>query len=476
MKNTKIFKLLSNFSHQERQRFLDFLKSIYFYQNDYLVRCFAALLPSLQKTKPISQTDIEVWKKIYPNKKFDKARFHRVCSDLLKEAERFLAYFKFAQNKSLQNIFTLQNLNEKRAMAQLPYYLKFANDFNEKSEIKDGEFYYHQFLIAEQRYMFDVNNSNRTDNKALIELINNIDVYYLIIKLQAFCAALHYQNVSNLDVELLFMDEILIHLKKKSYKEIPVINIYYHILLTQLEKENEQHFQNLKSLLLENGHLFPQSLAREMYSHAIQYCIKKSNSGAISYYTELFNIYKETLKLELIQTNGMLSPPDFKNIITVGLRTNNHKWVERFIHQYKEKLPADHQENAFTFSMARVYFFRKEYDKVLELLQQVEYDDVFYLLDAKLTLVKTFYELKEFESLSALLDSFKMLLRRKKIISDEYRIIYTRFILFLKKLIQANEKKKLILLKDELQNARQVADISWLKEKVDEMLTKNVRR
>jgi hypothetical protein len=125
--------------------------------------------------------------------------------------------------------------------------------------------------------------------------------------------------------------------------------------------------------------------------------------------------------------------------------------------------------------MARVYFFRKEYDKVLELLQQVEYDDVFYLLDAKLTLVKTFYELKEFESLSALLDSFKMLLRRKKIISDEYRIIYTRFILFLKKLIQANEKKKLLVLKDELQNARQVADISWLKEKVEEMLSKNSR-
>ncbi len=472
MQNTKIFKLLSNFSHQERQRFLDFLNSIYFNQNDDLVLCFAALLPSLQKTKPISQTDLEVWKKIYPNKKFDKARYHRVCSDLLKEAERFLAYFKFAQNKSLQNIFTLQNLNEKRAMAQLPYYLNYAKQFNEKSKIKDGEFYYHQFLIADQRYMFDVNNSNRTDNKALIELINNIDVYYLIIKLQAFCAALHYQNVSNLDVELLFMDEILIHLKKKSYKEIPVINIYYHILLTQLEKENEQHFQNLKSLLLKNIHLFPQSLAREMYAHAIQYCIKKINAGEVIYLTEVFLLYQQTLKLELIQTNGLLSPHDFKNIITVGLRTNNHKWVESFIHQYKEKLPADHQENAFTYSMARVYFFRNEFDKVLQLLQQVEYDDVFYLLDAKVTLIKTFYELKEFDSLSALLDSFKMLLRRKKVISNQQRIIYSHFVQFVKKLSQGLDKKKAAALKDELQTATDVADIGWLKEKVEELLNK----
>ena len=39
--------------------------------------------------------------------------------------------------------------------------------------------------------------------------------------------------------------------------------------------------------------------------------------------------------------------------------------------------------------------------------------------------------------------------------------------MFLKKLSQTNEKKKLIELKDELRNAKQVADIGWLKEKVD---------
>ena len=75
--------------------------------------------------------------------------------------------------------------------------------------------------------------------------------------------------------------------------------------------------------------------------------------------------------------------------------------------------------------MARVYFFKKEYDKVLELLQQVEYDDVFYLLDAKVALIKTFYELEEIDSLVALLDSFKMLLRRKKILPKILELITT---------------------------------------------------
>jgi hypothetical protein len=122
--------------------------------------------------------------------------------------------------------------------------------------------------------------------------------------------------------------------------------------------------------------------------------------------------------------------------------------------------------------MARVYFFRKEYDKVLNLLQKVEYDDVFYLLDAKIALIKTFYELNEIDSLTALLESFKMLLRRKKIISEQQRVIYTHFIHYVKKFISVSEKSKLQIIQSDLQKPQQVADIGWLREKIEELLKK----
>ena len=105
------------------------------------------------------------------------------------------------------------------------------------------------------------------------------------------------------------------------------------------------------------------------------------------------------------------------------------------------------------------------------MLQQVEYNDVFYLLDSKLTLIKTFYELKEFESLTALLESFKMLLRRKKIISEQQRIIYSHFVQYVKRMMNCVNKKRALELKEELQKPHQVADIGWLREKADELLT-----
>ncbi|MFM2226110.1 MAG: hypothetical protein RJA07_2312 [Bacteroidota bacterium] len=475
MQNTKIFKLLATLSHPERQRFLDFLNSIYFNQNDALVKCFVALLPSLQKTKPIEQNEQQIWKQIYPSKKYDKARFHRVCSDLLKEAERFMAYFKFAQNKSLQNVYTLQSLNEKRAMEHLPHFMNFTYSQHKKTTLKDGDFYYLQYLIEDQKSKFEVNLNKRTSDNNSIAAMTNLDSFYIAQKLQYYNALLHYKSINSVSGEILLMNEIVSIIKAGAFENYALIKIRYSIFLTQTESENEVHFENLKEFIKLYDKKFSSEIAREMYSFAIQYCIKKINSGVQKFYQEIFNLYKSSLQLEVLFNNNEISPYEFKNIITTGLRVNEFTWTENFIKEYKIQLPVEHQENAYTFNIARVFFYRKEYDKVLNLLQKVEYNDVFYLLDSKLTLIKTFYELKEFESLAALLESFKMLIRRKKIISEQQRIIYSHFIQYVKKFISITDKTKLVALQTELQSPQQVADIGWLKEKVNELLENKKR-
>lgn len=476
MQNTKIFKLLDVLSHPERQRFLEFLKSPYFNQNDALVKSFVALLPSLQKTKPIEQNEQQIWKQIYPGKKYDKARFHRVCSDLLKEAERFMAYFKFAQNKSLQNVYTLQSLNEKRAMEHLPHYMNFTYNQHKKNELKDGDYHYIQYLIEDQKSRFGVNINKRGghDNNSM-EAIKQLDIFYIAQKLQYYNALLHYKTISSVSGEIYFIDEIISQIKKGTFDDYNLIKIRYTIYNTLIDVENEKHFEELKKLITLHSSSLTNEIIKEMYLFAIQYCIKRLNSGVQKYYSELFELYKSALGLGVLLNSNEISPYEFKNIITIGLRIGKFDWVENFIINYKNQLPKEHQENAFTFNMARVYFFRKEYDKVLSLLQKVEYDDVFYLLDSKHILIKTFYELNEIESLTALIESFNMLIRRKKIVSDDYRLKYSRFISFVKKMVNIGEKAKIEKLKAELENSKDTPDIIWLNEKIQELLTHKKR-
>jgi len=458
------------FTHPERQRFLDFLESPFFNQNKELVKFYNALLPSLQKTNPQTLHEDKVFKKTFGNIPFNTPKFHRISSDLLKQAERFLAVFKFTLNKSLLAANTLHVFNEKKLITDFPYALKYSQQLHEKSTYRDSEFYYTQFLIENEHNDYLDFVKKRSDDSNLKEVMHNLDVFYLINKLRCCCAILHYKNVNSFDTELILMEEIVHHLRAKSYQDIPVVNSYYIILLTLIESENENHFLSLKKLISNYGEQLPPIVIKEMYLYAIQYCIVKINAGLLQYYQEIFEIYQQCLEGDVLFDRGVIAPGNYKNIITVGLRLHEYKWVENFIKKYNPFLPVNEQENAYTFNMARVFFFQKKYDQVLNLLQQVEYNDVFYMLDAKLTLIKTFYELEENDSLDALLDSFTMLLRRKKLISQQYRNIYTKFAFYVKKMLRYTDKSKLKALQLEIHDAKNVADLGWLKEKIDELV------
>lgn len=124
MKETKLYKLLITFSHQERQRFIDFLKSVYFNQNDELLKFFEIIKPTLIKTNPVAISVEEIWASMYKKQKYNNTKFHRLCSDLLKQAEKFLAFYQFSHNKQYQQILTIHALNEKKIHDNVHYAIK----------------------------------------------------------------------------------------------------------------------------------------------------------------------------------------------------------------------------------------------------------------------------------------------------------------------------------------------------------------
>jgi len=275
-----------------------------------------------------------------------------------------------------------------------------------------------------------------------------------------------------IDYEPVFAKEILEHLSQVNYEHIPAINIYYHIFLMLTEEDNEPYFDKLLALLTKHAIQSPPEEAQALYGQAQNYCILKINSGQGDFMEKLFGIYKIVLENEIILNQGMLSVWDYKNIVTVGSRIGKFDWVEQFINDYKGKLPLDFQETAFSFNLARLFFSKKEYGKVIELLATVEYQDVFYLLDSKTMLLKTYFEMNEEEALYALLDSFKVLINRKKIVAPNYRTNYGNLIKHTKKLMNFRNGKKVDLpaLLKSLETDSNVADLGWLKQKILELI------
>src|SRR5690606_2223412 len=109
-----------------------------------------------------------------------------------------------------------------------------------------------------------------------------------------------------------------------------------------------------------------------------------------------------------------LTPWSFKNIVTNGLRLSEFDWVEKFIHDYSSRLDEKHRENAVTFNLAQLFFYKKDYPKVISHLSQVEYEDITYNLNSKTLLMASYFELDELEALNSLLDTFRVYLNRNK--------------------------------------------------------------
>ena len=172
----------------------------------------------------------------------------------------------------------------------------------------------------------------------------------------------------------------------------------------------------------------------------------------------------------LLATNK-LKPGVYKNIITIGLAVKEYDWVEQFIKDYTQKLPKDHQENALVYNLSQVYFSQKKYDLVIEQLREVEYKNVVYALGGKLTLLKTYFETCEHRALDSLMDSFRIYLRRNRLISKDVRQQYMNSLRFTKKLanLAPYDKKGLQKAREQIEKCKALAAKKWLLEKVTEM-------
>src|SRR6185295_14912229 len=128
------------------------------------------------------------------------------------------------------------------------------------------------------------------------------------------------------------------HLRTHSYKHVPAVNIYYHILLSQLEPAEEKHFAKLKELITSHYKLFSLAELKNQFVFAMNYCIGKINQGKTGYLKEIFALYQYALENDLMLEEDFLSPWDYKNIITVSLRLKEFKWTEKFIRDYKNRI------------------------------------------------------------------------------------------------------------------------------------------
>jgi hypothetical protein len=470
MTDTKFFRLLSSLSTYERKRLRRYLCSPLHNEDKTFIALFDIVLPYLSEdSKPLSRETIA--RKLFPKKKMGNQDYARLFSNFARRIEGFMALEKYYSQPVREYTDLLESLNERHLDKYFPDMFQYLTKLHERETARSGDYYLDTFRIEALQHAHLEAKQQRSTNKNIIETLNALDIYYLVTKLRYCAAMLHYQEFLSLQGEVALIHEILAHCAEGRYDSVPLLRAYYYTVMSLIEPNTESHFESMKGIIFSNIDSLTSETLRDLFAFAIVYCINKINNGHVAYQRQIFELYKQSLASGIIFIGGKLSPWDYKNIITIGLRIKEYKWTEAFIEQYIRRLPKAEQENAYTFNRARYFFATRKYDKVLGLLQDVEYSDIFYLLDSKTTLMKTYYELGEYQPLQSLKESFRILLRRKKLISEQNRINYGNFARYTTKLyrVDVKNKKQIATLRKEIETTGNVADRGWILEKLNEL-------
>jgi len=480
MKDTKAYIALESLTVYELNRFGKFINSPYFNINDKLITLFHTLYDEIRSNKA-NKTSLDkasVWKSLYGKANIDDVRFRKLCSDLLKLIERFLSQEQFDNNPLHRANYLLKAVSSKNLEKLYSSSISTVRRLSKQQLEKTASFYYYQYQIEKNLFSltseFEKKATSNSDTPVIniLDIAHNLDIFYLAEKIKYQCTLLTWKNVFSIENEkVLFIDDILKQIQKIEFESIPPIAIYYQIYLSLIAPENEEHFNKLKKLIEQSLDFFPVDEAREIYESAINYCVKRINSGNQNFVAELFELYINGVETGTILINNEISPTTFRNICFLGVRMNQYDWTENFIIQNQKLLNPKYRDNAVTFNLARLNIYRKDYDKVIDYLKEVTFEDIFYELSSRAIQVVAYYELDEIEALSAYLSSFKTFLRRHTKIPEGRRNNYKKMIAFTQKLIKLapHMTKEIKKLEEEIIDSENFSDKKWILEKLKEL-------
>lgn len=468
-KSNKLISVVTGLSKLQRRSCRKLIQSPWFGGNDTLLAFFVEIVRRLDKGKPLSKT--EIWHSVLGKKKtYNDVRFRKYTSDLFKLVQDFLTQDALAAEPALKNYLYLSALEKQNPDKLIRGVERNWENLRGREKSFQYSDYLYRHLLEDRKYRL-LNYEHRPYEQANVEEISgSLDIYYIIVKLRNAVYSLS-ENQNRQQYELFMVDEIIHFLEnQKKYLEHPLVAIYYNMYKMLANSQSSTAYHEYKKLLTLHVDSLGSDQAFELFQPALNYCRRRINEGKKEFLKEYMDVYKDALERGLVFDDGILDPLQFRNTITFALRLGEYDWAEYYINEYQNRLPDKQRLNAVNYNSALLYFYSKNYDKALDFLRDVEYENTTYNLNAKAMLLSIYYETDADIALDSLFDSVTAYLNRHRELPASAQEAFRSLISFTRRLTRMlpGDKKALELLKQDLAKRKYVASRPWLESKIAE--------
>ena len=444
----------------------EFTRSHIFNRRDDVVRLGDYLITHTGKPAIKAFEARRLYEAACPGQPFDEKQLRHLMSYLLDVVRQYLAWSEWRADQDEQQRYLVRALRNRGLEKLFEKEWQRADDTAEGNPVRDARYHFRRYQLHQENLEHTARRE-RSGRLNLQPLPDELTTFYISEMLRHACATFMHQAVAGQAYRIDLLKVILEAAGQEEMLRVPAVAVYYHAYRMLESPESTEPFERLKALLAIHEHRFAAEEMRGLYLMAINGCIRRMNAGRRTYIQEAFDLYKLALERDFLTENGILSGFTYKNILRVSVALGEHAWAEHFLEQYRAALHPRERDNLYRYNLAYLYFQQHDYSRAMPLLQQTDLDDPLNNLDARRMLLRSYYELGEWEALESLLQSFSAYLRRQKNLGY-HRTTNENLIAFTRKLLELNrsDAKAVAALKAVIDATPDVAERGWLLERL----------
>ncbi|MEO1261056.1 MAG: hypothetical protein AAFZ15_19805 [Bacteroidota bacterium] len=441
MQKDKIFSLLCLLTTAELNDFEKFLRKRYA-KNNRLQQVFSYL----KKFHPVYDSPVlektQIIKKIFKRNKITVKSLSNIYHQLMTALEEFLLLKEIDKNSFARNYLFLQVLKKRNASELFLQKIEESKSQLEETKNETGigiGFLYKKMILHYANYFHSHSDQFLLVNGAeeLAHLKNSLDNASEIAHLKYECE-LHNRHH-------MLKENTAVTDDAKKNKENEILKDLYTNTLKLIKQRDDTDFFKVFDLLKKAKDIVHKSEQAIILNYLTNHAVSSIKRGKLTDTEQLFELYAFGLENQILIIDGFISSSRFQNIVNLSSFLGKYEWLNIFVTEYNKNLSNESRDNILKLSDAQIAFERNEYDNVLGILNDVKFENIYFLLRGKSLILRSY--VAEEKPTNLILDftrAFKEQLKRNKFLSEKIKISYLNFLATITKM-QADKNKEDLL-------------------------------
>ncbi len=404
--------------------------------------------------------------------KNERSWLNQNINKLMRLVELFLSIENLKKNEEQKNDLLYTELLEHEQYRLFNQRIKKDKMTLEKQFDKGLKYYAQKYKIEKAIFAYLHKSDKLAEEDNLPDLITNLDMYYILDKLELWKEVLSMKYGSGKrEYDLSSMEAITLLLDLPQYVNTPLI-ILYRANITLIKEESEEAYIKFLGLLNQYELTVPNDTLSGFYTSAVNYCVGQIKQKKLQYIKKMFELYKIMDKKQLLVVGGVIPAVKLKNIVTISCRVEEYEWAKGIIERYRPYIARDIRNDVYHLNLGNIALHQKDYETAHTEFMQVNKVSKIYNINERVATLKCRYETDN-NALQAF-RSAKKFFKESKSLPTKDKKGYSNFIEILILLYHVRHnvnatKTDFDNIKEKLLLQEFNSDESWLLEKIEEL-------